>query len=242
MWKSVAQHPAHPAPFVRNPIHWLGVATFLVVFSLTVTAIGQSRTPMSVRTSPQFARSSSTETVADGSGVTPLAKNVEAITEPYRQASIASGAEVGIIQQIHVSECEATTAGQLLVELYRRESRKDGTLGKIKKAGVARSEVARFTNADDRELLEVLLTCPSEMQSYGYGYQPYHPTKLSRVVIPAPFFDTLLPKLCATGRFRWMLDGQEDIENAPAVAWDDGPAWQLRQSNDVPFSGKCFRP
>jgi len=143
--------------------------------------------------------------------------------------------------------------GYPVIELRRRESRKDGSLGQIKKVGVVPSEIATFTVPKDRELLDALLSCPEDSNDRSYGYGYYQP-KTSRVIVPPAFYEALLPKLCATGRFIWVLDTEQGVDPPQPLAWDDGPPWRLRlcvrQEEEGPekdggswaLSGELVRP
>jgi hypothetical protein len=61
------------------------------------------------------------------------------------------------------------------------------------------------------------------------GYHDYEP-KTSQASLAAGAYEHLLPKLCATGRFLWMLDSSQQVpeEDGRGLAWDDGPPWRFR--------------
>ncbi len=128
--------------------------------------------------------------------------------------------------------------GGLVVVLLQREARKTGELGKFKPLQVREREVGRFTHPEDREALRLLLLNNDDNdddwldgppgRSYGFSgsYEP--PT--SQVLVAPKAYEQVLPALCATGRFVWMLDAdeQDPEQDRRPVAWDDGPPWRFR--------------
>jgi superfamily II DNA or RNA helicase len=143
-------------------------------------------------------------------------------------------------------------AGTPVIRFYQRETKLNGEFGKRRAVGIVPGELKRFTRAEDREILRLLLASdepregdsPSfvgrksgQSPSYfsrdpyrnGYGYYGYVP-RIPGVSLAAGGYEYLLPKLCATGRLVWMLDSsQQDVEeDGRPLAWDDGPPWRFR--------------
>jgi superfamily II DNA or RNA helicase len=124
--------------------------------------------------------------------------------------------------------------GSLLIEFHQRESKRNGEFGKIKKLSLNRSDISQFTDATDRELLQLLIgndARDSTVQNYYYGYtsSPYGSwLKFTHCVVAPAMYDIVLPRLCATGRFVWLLENAQPAEEGRPLAWDDGPAWRFR--------------
>jgi superfamily II DNA or RNA helicase len=127
--------------------------------------------------------------------------------------------------------------GVLMIHLFQRETKVSGEFGRLKPMSVDQEDVARFTKPEDREMLRVLLASDegrsdaydAHHDRYGYyGYHDYEP-KTSQVSLAAGAYEHLLPKLCATGRFVWMLDSSQQVpeEDGRGLAWDDGPPWRF---------------
>ncbi|NLX95382.1 MAG: helicase SNF2 [Rhodopirellula sp.] len=129
--------------------------------------------------------------------------------------------------------------GGPVVKLFQREARQNGELGKLKQLRLRKPEISRFPLPDDREMLRLLLANHDESDDgYGgayrsrYGHYGGYDPAITEVQIAADAREQLLPKLCATGRFVWMLDSdtQDAEEDRRPIAWDDGPPWRFRLS------------
>ncbi len=119
---------------------------------------------------------------------------------------------------------------ELVVEFFQRETKKNGDFGKFKKLSVESREIPSFTDPSDEELLSLLAEFPVEplfSMDFGYRYQSYDSDSDSAAV-PKMLYETLLPRLAATGRFVWQLDSSLPTEEAKSLSWDNGPAWQFR--------------
>jgi superfamily II DNA or RNA helicase len=126
----------------------------------------------------------------------------------------------------------------VVIRLFHRETKLNGEFGKLKPLRIDRRSVAQFPNPDDCEILQLLLSNGREADEsshsyrdrysyYGhYGYEP----KIAAVALTAGVCPQVLPKLCATGRLVWMIDGSRgDPETeGRGVTWDGGPAWRFR--------------
>jgi SNF2 family DNA or RNA helicase len=133
--------------------------------------------------------------------------------------------------------------GRLVVDLYQRETKKNGEWGKFKQLPASRESCRDFPLAADRHAL-ALLTGNEMTGNYGYGYgyygYGYNPASTT-IAIASGLYEAVLPALAATGRFVWLLDAPLEVADGRPVAWDDGPPWQLRlQVNNDPRA-KCWR-
>ncbi len=137
--------------------------------------------------------------------------------------------------------------GALLIEFHQRESKRNGEFGKIKKLSLNRSDIAQFSDATDRELLQLLVgndARDSTVQNYYHGYtsSPYGSwLKFTHCAVSPVMYDIVLPRLCATGRFVWLLENAQPPEDGRPLAWDDGPAWRFRLQIAADDKRKCWR-
>ncbi len=118
-------------------------------------------------------------------------------------------------------------ANALVILLFQRETKLSGEFGKLKTLSIDRRSVDRFPRPDDREILQLLLINSHEPDEasgpyrnrYGYyGYYGYEP-KISEVALAAGAYEQVLPKLCATGRLLWTLDGSQEAPEADGRRW-----------------------
>ncbi len=120
----------------------------------------------------------------------------------------------------------------LAIQLLQRESKQNGQFGKFKKLFLSRAELAKWEHSPDYALLEELLAAHDQTAAgyYNYSYHRYQGSEAatSLIVVSPKAYDALLPQLCASGRFRWMLAAGGDFEeNGRVIGWDDGPAWRF---------------
>ncbi len=120
--------------------------------------------------------------------------------------------------------------GSLVLELMQRETKKDGTFGRFKSLGLTTHEIAKLSDPGDRQILTDLYEL-SQLDAfyseYGYGYRSYR-SPVTTILLPQTIYETLLPRLAATGRLVWQLDSDLPTSEALPLVWDDGPAWQFR--------------
>ena len=65
--------------------------------------------------------------------------------------------------------------------------------------------------------------------SYYYGSSYYVGPDVTRAARLSPaMYEQMLPRLCGTGRFVWLLDSRLPFEEGRRLTWDDGPPWQFR--------------
>ncbi|NLZ02783.1 MAG: helicase SNF2, partial [Pirellulaceae bacterium] len=128
-----------------------------------------------------------------------------------------------IVYVLNVAASRAT--GQLVVELFRRQTKKNGQFGKPR-AVRNRSDLLR--SATDEEDLCVLRLMDVIAHSPAHGWWPYYHSYSSQIPIAAERHPAVLPRLCQTGRFRWRRSENQPVENAPQIAWDDGPPYRFR--------------
>jgi superfamily II DNA or RNA helicase len=118
---------------------------------------------------------------------------------------------------------------QLVVQFLQRERKQNGDWSKFKKLSIKRNEVQNF-GIDDRALMHLLLGAQPTQSAYVYGGSYYSPDyrELRESVIPASLYDLVLPRLCATGRCRWILEEPQMPDADKQLTWDDGEPWRFR--------------
>jgi superfamily II DNA or RNA helicase len=118
--------------------------------------------------------------------------------------------------------------GGLVIEFHHRARRKDGTLGRVKREGVGWQSIARFGDAEDRRLIELLLG-NEPVGAWGYDSGRYgDPGHSSGQRVAPVMVETLVPDLCATGRLVWHQGGDTEVSSFLPLAWDGGAPWALR--------------
>jgi hypothetical protein len=134
-------------------------------------------------------------------------------------------------------------AGAAMVGLFQQEQRKDGAWGAIKPLKVRREALDQFS-AEDRRALGRALGSYAGMP-WGYGTpQPLHDQsfdQVSQIELIPEVYDLVLPELCATGRFGWVLTHDQPAADARPLAWDVGPPWQFRLAISDDAKRKAWR-
>ena len=128
---------------------------------------------------------------------------------------------------LNVGECLA--GGKLIIDLGQRERQRDGEFGKIKRLDVRPGQIPSLGDPVDSELVELLVgnQAAELIQKPYYAYREFQ-RSVSRVAVAPALYDTVLPRLAATGRFVWQLDSSLPVEEARPIQWDDGEPWHFR--------------
>jgi len=112
------------------------------------------------------------------------------------------------------------TGGGLAVEVVYRERKNNGEWGKLKTQGLIINAVPYLPDADDRQIVSLLLGARNQSSTY---YSPYD-SGAHRFQLFHPIEQTLMPMMCRTGRCR--LRRAPDVEMTE-LAWDDRGAWEF---------------
>ena len=114
----------------------------------------------------------------------------------------------------------------LVVEVNYRERKKDGNWGKPKRLAIRSDEVAGVPDAQDREILSLLIGARSARDSYSSyyysSYDSYGSTSTFR--LDDAILEPLVRRMCQTGRCGLRIHADSD---ARPITWDDGGAWEL---------------
>ncbi|MEW6743986.1 MAG: DEAD/DEAH box helicase [Planctomycetota bacterium] len=117
--------------------------------------------------------------------------------------------------------------GHLVVRFFRRPVEKNGALGRPVTFSVTQQTLDLAGTEADRELLHLLLSIGG-IDDRTRSYTRYTPEPTySMGHVPAPVYDVVLPRLCATGRFGWTDSAAIDGTEVHPLAWDEGPPWHL---------------
>ncbi len=112
---------------------------------------------------------------------------------------------------VYVLDTSIPSAGGLTLEVATERRDRDGTWGDPKRFGYATDVWFAAPEAEDRAIARLLLGA-APLPDYGHARSSF--------VIPPATFDTLLPRLGATGRLRVKFPGTPPVWRA--VRWDDG--------------------
>ncbi|MHB8974585.1 MAG: DEAD/DEAH box helicase [Pirellulaceae bacterium] len=125
---------------------------------------------------------------------------------------------------LHVGS--SASEGHVIIDLLQQERMKNGELGKVKSLSFQDHMVDEFDDPADRQLLQQLQALSHD--TYGYRDSYYRTAvraSLSRMQVSPAVYGDVLPRLAASGRFVWMLDGSQPFSDALPVAWDAGDPW-----------------
>ena len=149
--------------------------------------------------------------------------------EPSPRSTVATSARPMRYREAwYVVNVEASVRKRhLTIDLYQIEANKDGKLGRLKKLNLERDEIENFTNAEDRELLN-LLTTSAEEPAHHVRYRTY-----SSCVIPVAWQGILLPKMSATRRLIWHRETRAKIDPSCRLVLDETPPWRFAVSVDA---------
>jgi superfamily II DNA or RNA helicase len=117
----------------------------------------------------------------------------------------------------------------LQVALFQRQMKKNGEWGVVKPLGVDQDVLSEINDASDRATLSLLLGNRIQSDPYEpFGYYDRRSSRSTTVEVVPELYSRVLPALCQTGRFVWLLSQDQDWDDARVIAWDDGPAWKFR--------------
>ena len=130
----------------------------------------------------------------------------------------------------------------MIVEFFQREIKKNGEWGKIRKLSISRDKIEGLSDPEDQHLVGILLGNKVNENDYGYyGRFMNTPGTCSSISVMPAMFAVVLPRLCATGRFVWLLDSSLPIEEAEPMHWDEGPPWKFRLVIESDERAECWR-
>jgi superfamily II DNA or RNA helicase len=127
-------------------------------------------------------------------------------------------------EMVYAIDVRETLAGRgTVVTVFFRQRRKNGAWTKPKPVGITPAEAEHMADADDREILSLLIGASSVWYP-GAPYEGGYP-RLSRYVLNGPLEDRVLPLLARTGRAHLSSIGTETA--LLPIGWDPGPPWRF---------------
>ena len=132
--------------------------------------------------------------------------------------------------RLNVGDSQGTQV--LVVEVYRQRRRADGTWGRLTAYPLGRVHFCHWPRTADRELVALLEATAPQLRSQRRRYVTLPPRE-HRSFVPALLHDSVLPRLCATGRFfrsrrRPSRDGRRT-----SLKWRSGPPWTFAAAVEI---------
>jgi superfamily II DNA or RNA helicase len=127
---------------------------------------------------------------------------------------------------------ETTRAsGELMLDVYQREERKNGGMGALKRLNLDEGKAALLSDPGDRETAAILLALGGGPNAWLQRFSPYgilhYRPPVRSALVPSGLYDAVLPRLAATGRLGWWEGTHKRPDPEHTLAWDDGPPWRL---------------
>jgi superfamily II DNA or RNA helicase len=124
------------------------------------------------------------------------------------------------------------TTGELTLDLFQRQERKGGGMGTLKPLMLDHRTAGELTDPADRKLATLLRALPAGDNPWLMHYAGDRDASRFRpavraIRVPAALYDTVLPRLAASGRLGWWEGTRERPDPDRRLAWDDGPPWRL---------------
>ncbi len=169
-----------------------------------------------------------------------LGRHQRLLAEPADVSSIDS--KNGLCRVFYLLEVIAGN-GSPTISLFQQQKKKNGEWGVTKPLRVSHGTYQSLNAPEDHAALGLLLGSHVESSpldylnlydTYSKGFVTTNPTKIQ---LSEPLYSTVLPALCETGRFVWLLSSDEDMAEARPLAWDSGKPWQFRL-HTKPFDRK----
>lgn len=163
-------------------------------------------------------------------------------TEPQKQTALYPGrSPTPYYRAWFVWNIEASLRdGGVVLDYYCQEQRKSGDFGKLKRQGVAPSDVPSFADPADQRLLQLLLGNETRFDTYGYYSSSNSNYRRQSCVLAPVLYDLLLPELCATNRFVWVRDRTTPVEETQTIRWDAGPPWRFTMRCEADDAQQCW--
>ncbi len=165
----------------------------------------------------------------------------------WNRTSVADAARPREIWYV-VDLASTFARGHLVVLFHQRPVKKSGELGQLKPVRLSELEAEHLVDAEDRELVPLILGNVRHADQYGYGYDFVGPNaRYAGAAIRPALYDLLLPRLSATGRFGWIEESGQGraVEPPRLLTWDGGEPWrfemELRRDPEHPSERLLLR-
>jgi superfamily II DNA or RNA helicase len=124
---------------------------------------------------------------------------------------------------------ELRRSDRITIFFHARKQKRDGTWGTPKRLTVDRDGRTTFPDLADRMIFQELLGADlDEGRAAWSSWSGGGRYPVSRAILRAPQYDTLLPRLCLTGRFAVMEAAQAFQSCSAPLQWDADSPWHLQ--------------
>ncbi|MBX9789684.1 MAG: DEAD/DEAH box helicase [Pirellulales bacterium] len=128
------------------------------------------------------------------------------------------------------------------ISIYQRKIKKNGALGKLTFAKLDRDEIDLLADPQERRLVS-MLAGNQVRETYGSSFGNYGTrSDFTDVFLRPALFDSVLPALCASGRFGWLEnDGANREQEVHLLAWDDSPPYRFELEVSRSADGQAWQ-
>ena len=124
---------------------------------------------------------------------------------------------------------ELSRSEHLTLHFHTRMRKRDGTWGAFKRLSVDREGGSAFPDDADRMIFQELLGAELNDPRAGWSsWSGSSRSSVSQATLRPPQYDTLLPRLCLTGRFATMEYAPELPLCSAPLQWDCDSPWRLQ--------------
>ena len=118
-----------------------------------------------------------------------------------------------------INVLKSMSSSQLVVDVFQRMGKDENAT--LRRMGLSDWETGSLFS-EDREFLKVLLAMPRSGGSSTERSEAY-----LGGVVPPVLYESIIPRLSATGRFGWVHGVDEAHVEHHELQWDNGPPWEF---------------
>ncbi len=112
----------------------------------------------------------------------------------------------------------------LVIEVYEQRRKVDGSWGRLASYPLGLHGADRWPRPSDRELVALLEATAPQLRERAHRYVTLPPSN-HRSFVPALLHPSVLPRLCATGRFYRAPRRPSHGDPKTILSWQGGPPW-----------------
>jgi superfamily II DNA or RNA helicase len=120
-----------------------------------------------------------------------------------------------------VDVTSSMSAGNLLIRLWTRDRKQDGSYTRSVAVASKRIRIAQLPRPEDREIVSAL----AGGAQYSWGYTRANDQIPDTCLVAHPLSGFIMPLAARTGRC--LLQDRNDSNGPAPLAWDEGGAWEL---------------
>jgi superfamily II DNA or RNA helicase/uncharacterized Zn finger protein len=121
----------------------------------------------------------------------------------------------------------------LVIEFWQRKRKRNNEWSKHSKRSLSIRDASRLSEQDG-DLLKLLLRTLNDRYSHAWN-------STSQVTLEPAMYDAVLPLLCVSGHFSWMLDTTIPVEEALPLRWDEAGNWSFRLTVETDEKSQTWR-